>query len=44
MENKAADNKRQQAKKEYQTKEEDGKTLYLDEIKNEWVSKKYGAF
>eukprot|EP00347_Sterkiella_histriomuscorum_P007826 403347417 len=33
-----ADNKRQQ-QKEYQTKEEEGKTLYLDDIKNEWVSK-----
>lgn len=37
----AADGKRQQQpKKEYQTKEEEGKTLYLDEVKNEWVSKK----
>ena len=34
-----ADNKRQQGK-EYQTKEEEGKTLYFDDIKNEWVSKK----
>ena len=33
------ENKRQKGK-EYQTKEENGKTLYLDEVKNEWVSKK----
>ena len=30
--------KRQDAK-EYQTKEEDGKKLFLDEVTNEWVSK-----
>ena len=32
--------KRAQNKKEYQTKEADGKTLYLDKPTGEYVSKK----
>jgi hypothetical protein len=32
--------KQQQPKQEFQTKEVDGKTLYLDEPTGEWVSKK----
>jgi len=34
------EDKRRAPQKEYQTKEEDGKTLYLDEPSGEWVSKK----
>jgi len=33
------EDKRRAPQKEYQTKEEDGKTLYLDEPSGEWVSK-----
>lgn len=36
----ATQDKRAQNKKEYQTKEVDGKTLYLDEPSGEYVSKK----